>query len=58
MRPCKGRLGLLNFLDRTSAVFRKNSRDSMKEVSYLCMFFFHVLSFHFSRLRSLKLVKL
>lgn len=49
---------LLDFLDRTTAVFRKNNRDSMKEVSYLCMFFFHVSSFHFSRLRSLKSVKL
>jgi hypothetical protein len=49
---------LLDFLDRTTAVFRKNNRDSMKEVSYLCMFFFHVSSFHFSRLSSLKSVKL
>jgi hypothetical protein len=49
---------LLDFLDRTTAVFRKNNCNSMKEVSYLCMFFFHVSSFHFSRLRSLKSVKL
>jgi hypothetical protein len=49
---------LLDFFDRTTAVFRKNNRDSMKEVSYLCMFFFHDQSFHFSRLSSLKSVKL
>jgi hypothetical protein len=49
---------LLDFLDKTTAVFRKNNRDSMKEVSYLCMFFFHVSSSHFSRLRSLTSVKL
>jgi hypothetical protein len=36
---------LLDFLNRTTAVFRKNNRDSMKEVSYLCMFFF---MFHLS----------